>query len=81
MAIEAISNIRTVLGLRCEERFIKAYKNELDGIHRLTLRKSQIRGVIFGFTQSTSILFWGVLYAYAGYLVELGLVLYPDAMT
>ena len=72
---------RQVLGLRCEERFIKAYKKELDGIHRLTLKKSQFRGLIFGFTQATGIMFWGVLYAYAGYLVELGLVLYPDAMT
>lgn len=31
VAIEAISNIRTVAGLRCEERFSQIYEDELAG--------------------------------------------------
>ena len=70
-----------MLGLRCEDRFVRAYSAELEGIHRLSFKKSQYRGVIFGFTQSTQFIFWGILVSYGGYLVEHDLLKYTGVMT
>ena len=51
LAMEAITNIRTVAGLRAEEKFIDMYVAELAAPHSLSYRKAHFRGFIFGFSQ------------------------------
>ena len=44
LAIEAITNIRTVAGLGREKMFVKRYIQELDHPHVQAKRKSHLRG-------------------------------------
>jgi len=72
LAIEAITNMRTVAGLRGEQRFIDMYTELLSGPHNLTIKKSHLRGFIFGFSQAVQFFAWGVTMWYGGYLVDQG---------
>ena len=70
LAIEAITNIRTVAGLRCEAKYVEKYIELLTAPHKLTIRKSHLRGIIFGFSQSIQFVAWAVILWYGGYLVD-----------
>merc|ERR1712223_149875 len=72
LAIEAITNIRTVAGLRCEEKYVNMYVDLLTAPHKLTIKKSHLRGFIFGFSQSIQFVAWAVIMWYGGYLVDQG---------
>lgn len=69
LAIEAITNIRTVAGLRAEEKFIKLYIEKLAVPHKLSYSKSHIRGAVFGFAQASPFFAYGIAMYYGGYLV------------
>lgn len=49
VAVEAITNIRTVAGLRCEDQMYQIYSTELSKPHALGKRKAHIRGFVYGF--------------------------------
>ncbi len=70
IAIEAITNIRTVAGLRREETFTQRYVEALSGPHADAKKKAHIRGVIFGFAQSIPFFAYAACMYYGGYLVE-----------
>merc|ERR1712226_1247184 len=72
LAIEAITNIRTVAGLRCEAKYVDMYVELLTAPHKLTIKKSHLRGFIFGFSQSIQFVAWAVIMWYGGYLVDQG---------
>merc|ERR1712032_870282 len=72
LAIEAITNIRTVAGLRCEAKYVDMYIELLTAPHKLTIKKSHLRGFIFGFSQSIQFVAWAVIMWYGGYLVDQG---------
>ena len=74
LAIEAITNIRTVVGLRKERYFIQAYENELVVPHENNKKKSHLRGIIFGFAQSMP------FFAYAGCMYYGGYLVYSDGI-
>jgi len=65
-AIEAIKNIRTVAGLTCEQNFQDLYDKELVKPHKKALKQSHIRGIIFGFANSTFCFAYAVCFAYGG---------------
>jgi ATP-binding cassette subfamily B (MDR/TAP) protein 1 len=69
LAIEAISNIRTVASLRKEEYFVEAYNKELAGPHQSNTSRSHLRGIVFGFAQSMPFFAYGGCMFYGGYLV------------
>ena len=69
LAVEAISNIRTVAGLGKEAYFVREYERELRGPHELSKRRSHIRGLIFGFSQSMPFFAYSGCMYYGGYLV------------
>jgi len=69
LAIEAITNIRTIAGLRCENRYIEEYISLLSKPHALSLVRSLKRGAIYGFTQALQFYAWGVTLYYGGVLV------------
>jgi ABC-type multidrug transport system fused ATPase/permease subunit len=81
LAIEAITNIRTVAGLRCEAKYVEMYIELLAAPHKLTLKKSHLRGFIFGFSQSIQFVAWAVIMWYGGYLVDQGETLFPAVFT
>ena len=70
LAIEAITNIRTVAGLGRERTFVKRYVAALEKPHQGALKKSHLRGIVFGFAQSTPFFAYAGCMYYGGYLVE-----------
>merc|ERR1719362_969649 len=72
LAVEAISNIRTVAGLRCEEKYINMYTEQLALPFELNKNRSHKRGAIFGFSQGIQYLSWGLTLWFGGYLVDIG---------
>ena len=70
LAVEAISNIRTVASSRSEESFLLMFISELREPHRMTLSKAHIRGFIFGFSQAIQFFSWAACVFCGGYLVH-----------
>ena len=70
LAMEAISNIRTVASLHKEEKFHELYMSSLNRPHELALKKSWVRGVVFGFATSIPMFAYAVCMYYGGWLVE-----------
>ena len=81
LAIEAITNIRTIAGLRCEEKYVKMYVDLLAVPHKATMRNSHKRGFIFGFSQGIQYFAWGLTLWYGGYLVDIGDATYQQVFT
>jgi ABC-type multidrug transport system fused ATPase/permease subunit len=67
-AVDAIKNIRTVAGLNCEKMFQSLYDNELTEPFRKTKSWSHIRGLIFGFANSSFTFAYAVTFAYGGHV-------------
>lgn len=70
IAIEAITNIRTVAGLHKEEHFANEYSKALLKPHEEALKKSHLRGAAFGFAQAMPFFAYAVSMFYGGYLVN-----------
>ena len=81
LAIEAISNIRTVAGLRCEAKYVEMFTQLLDEPHRRTIKKSHLRGFIFGFSQGSQFIMYSVIMWYGGYLVQIGATSFSTVFT
>ena len=81
LAIEAITNIRTVAGLRVEQKYSDMYKEQLSVPFELNKSKSHKRGIIFGFSQGIQYLSWGLTLWFGGYLVDIGQAEYTDVFT
>lgn len=69
MAVEAISNIRTVASLGQEPHILKRYANEIDRIHDLCIKKSRFRGLVFTLGLTVPMMSYGFSLWYGGYLV------------
>jgi ATP-binding cassette subfamily B (MDR/TAP) protein 1 len=69
LAVEAVSNIRTVAGLGKEAYFVREYERELRGPHETSKRQSHVRGLIFGFCQAMPFFAYSGCMYYGGYLV------------
>ncbi|XP_068936293.1 bile salt export pump [Petaurus breviceps papuanus] len=67
---EALSNIRTVAGMGKEIRFIEAYEKALKNLFSTAIRKANIYGLCFGFSQSIVFIANSASYRYGGYLVS-----------
>lgn len=69
IAVEAISNIRTVASLNKEERFFDRYCVELDHVAKATRTGSRLRGVVFSCGQTAPFFGYAISLYYGGYLV------------
>ena len=69
IAIEAITNIRTVAGLGCEAHYADRYLRHLAKPHMLALARAHKRGLIYGFAQAVPSFGWGATMYYGGVLV------------
>ena len=74
LAVEAIKNIRTVAGLGCEPLFIELYNKELVKPHKKSLRSSHVRGMVFGFANSSFTFAYATCFAYGS---QVYMDLYP----
>ena len=59
-------------GLRREAKYVQMYIDLLAEPHELSKKKSNLRGFIFGFSQSIQFVAWAVIMWYGGYLVQEG---------
>ncbi|XP_058405180.1 bile salt export pump isoform X3 [Diceros bicornis minor] len=66
---EALSNIRTIAGIGKERRFIKAFETELEKPFKTAIRKANIYGICFGFSQCIVFVANSASYRYGGYLI------------
>uniref|UniRef100_A0A8C6HQH7 Bile salt export pump n=1 Tax=Mus spicilegus TaxID=10103 RepID=A0A8C6HQH7_MUSSI len=66
---EALSNIRTVAGIGVEGRFIKAFEVELEKSYKTAIRKANVYGLCYAFSQGISFLANSAAYRYGGYLI------------
>jgi ATP-binding cassette subfamily B (MDR/TAP) protein 1 len=69
MAVEAISNIRTVASLGQEPHIIERYTKEIDEVHVYCQKKSRFRGFVFGLGQTVPLMGYGLSLWYGGTLV------------
>ncbi|ELW62295.1 Bile salt export pump [Tupaia chinensis] len=67
---EALSNIRTVAGVGKERKFIEVFETELEKPFKTAIRKANIYGVCFGFSQSITFAANSASYRYGGYLIS-----------
>ena len=70
LAVEAITNIRTVAGLSREKTFVSRYIAELSGPHETAKKKAHVRGLVFGFAQAMPFFAYAGCMYYGGYLVS-----------
>ncbi|XP_074856744.1 bile salt export pump [Carettochelys insculpta] len=66
---EALSNIRTVAGIGKERKFIEAYEEQLKIPYRAAVKKANVYGLCFGFSQCIVFITNSVSYLYGGFLV------------
>jgi len=69
IAVESITNIRTVSGLRCESKMLEMYSEELKKPHKTGKWKAHMRGFIYGFANSNFIFAYAVCYYYGSWLM------------
>lgn len=80
VAVEAISNIRTVASLAQEWYFIEKYLKELEKVNTALKFKTKFRGVVFSFGQSAPFLAYALSLWYGGTLVANKEIGYEDVI-
>lgn len=70
IAVEAISNIRTVASLGKEELFMNRYCVELDHVANAIRMRNKLRGVVFSCGQTAPFFGYALSLYYGGYLVS-----------
>lgn len=80
IAVEAISNIRTVAGLCLENYIIKKYYADINEVERLCIKKSRFRGVIYATGLALPVLVYGPAFYYGAYLVITGYTHYQNIL-
>ncbi|CAG9799211.1 unnamed protein product [Chironomus riparius] len=69
MAVEAISNIRTIASLGQEPHILNRYYKEVDNLHDFCQQKARFRGFVFGLGQTVPLMGYGLSLWYGGTLV------------
>ncbi|XP_055387529.1 multidrug resistance protein homolog 49-like [Condylostylus longicornis] len=69
IAVEAISNMRTVTSLGQENYILKRYCDEIYQAKLACIKKSKFRGLIYGLCQAMPFLSFGWSHCYGGYAV------------
>lgn len=69
VAVEAISNVRTVASLGQERHFINNYLTEIENVNQALKVRSRLRGVVFSFGQAAPFFGYALTLWYGGYMV------------
>ncbi|KAK5861234.1 hypothetical protein PBY51_022647 [Eleginops maclovinus] len=67
---EALSNIRTIAGLNKESFFVESYEQKLELPFISAMKKANIHGLCFGFSQCVLFMAYAASFRYGGYLVS-----------
>lgn len=67
---EALNNIRTIAGLGKEKTFVEMYEAQLDAPYQAALKKANVYGACYGFSQCIIFLTNSGSYRFGGYLVQ-----------
>ncbi|KAJ4926800.1 hypothetical protein JOQ06_014546 [Pogonophryne albipinna] len=67
---EALSNIRTIAGLNKETFFVESYEQKLELPFISAIKKANIHGLCFGFSQCVLFMANAASFRYGGYLVS-----------
>ncbi|XP_005393324.1 PREDICTED: bile salt export pump [Chinchilla lanigera] len=66
---ETLSNIRTVSGIGMQKLFIEEFDAELEKSFKTAIKKANVYGICFGFSQGIPFIANCVSYRYGGYLI------------
>lgn len=80
IAIEAISNIRTVASLGQESHVLKRYVEEIDRIDGYCKKKLRYRGIVFGLGQTVPLMGYAMSLWYGGTLFARGEMPYQNVI-
>lgn len=78
MATEAITNIRTVSGLRRERQLIEQYNSEIKKVESVIRNKLKYRGIINATGQAFLFFAYAIALCYGGVLVSEGQIPFQD---
>lgn len=70
VAVEALSNIRTVASLCAEEPFMEMYEESLLVAHRINLKRAHVRGFVNGIINGAPMICYCLSLWYGAHLVE-----------
>ena len=70
IAVDAVSNIRTVVGLGIEDNFYKSYINALESSFLGAKKNTHYRGLVFGLARSIIYFAYAACMYYGGYLIK-----------
>nr|DAC81112.1 TPA_exp: multidrug resistance transporter 3 [Leptinotarsa decemlineata] len=80
-AVEAITNIRTVISLGCEPVFLDLFQRELVIYQKMAHIKSHIRGLFLGFARSIHFFTYSAAFTYGVNLIETKEIEYDKLFT
>jgi len=69
VAVESMNNIRTVAGLRCEDKLMTMYSSELVKAQDRGKSRAHLRGLIYGFANSNFMFSYAICYYYGSWLM------------
>lgn len=78
VAVEAISNVRTVTSLGQERNVLERYSTQINLVEKACIKKLRFRGFVFGLGQASPFLAYGLSLYYGGMLVANGEVNYEN---
>uniref|UniRef100_A0A1B0DDU0 ABC-type xenobiotic transporter n=1 Tax=Phlebotomus papatasi TaxID=29031 RepID=A0A1B0DDU0_PHLPP len=81
IAVEAISNIRTVASLGQEHYILQRFNTEIDLASREAIRSSKFRGLAYSLNMTMNIFTYGLSFLAGGYLIADGSANYVQVIT